>query len=46
MYTWLGIAALLLIVVLWNNFRMNKERRKRGQKNFRQGYYQRKKKNK
>jgi len=40
---WIGIAFLLLIVVIWNNFRMNKERRKRNQRNFRKSYHERRK---
>ena len=43
MYTWIGIVFLLLVVVLWNNFRMNKERRKRNQQSFQKRYRERKK---
>ncbi|HPF12196.1 MAG TPA: hypothetical protein PKW08_12145 [Flavobacteriaceae bacterium] len=46
MYQWLGIAILLLIVVIWNNYRVHRSRRKRNQKNFRKSYYDRKKNNK
>lgn len=42
MYVWLGIACILLGVVLWNNFRIQKERRNRNQKSFRKGYQKRK----
>ncbi len=42
MLVWIGIAFILLIVVVWNNFRVNKSRRKRNQKNFRKGYYHKK----
>lgn len=42
MYTWLGIVFLLLLVVIWNNFRMNKERRKRNQQSFQKRYRERK----
>ncbi len=45
MYVWIGIVFILLAVVLWNNFRMSKERRKRNQKNFRKGFQQRKNNN-
>lgn len=35
MLTWTLIAFLLLVVVVWNNFRVQKARRQRGQRNFR-----------
>ena len=35
MLTWTFIAFLLLVVVVWNNFRVQKARRQRGQRNFR-----------
>jgi len=35
MLTWTLIAFLLLAVVVWNNFRVQKARRHRGQRNFR-----------
>ena len=35
MFTWTLIAFLLLVVVVWNNFRVQKARRQRGQRNFR-----------
>ena len=35
MITWTLIAFLLLVVVVWNNFRVQKARRHRGQRNFR-----------
>ena len=34
MLTWTLIAFLLLVVVVWNNFRVQKARRQRGQRNF------------
>jgi hypothetical protein len=43
MYTWIGIAFILLIVVIWNNFRVNKARRKRNQQSFRKRFRERKK---
>jgi hypothetical protein len=45
MYTWIGIVFIMLVVVIWNNLRMSKERRKRNQKNFRKGFKDRKKNN-
>lgn len=45
MYTWIGIVFLLLLVVIWNNLRMSKERRKRNQKSFRKNLKDRKKSN-
>lgn len=45
MYTWLGIAFLLLIVVIWNNFRTQKQRRHRNQKSFRKGFHKKKNNN-
>ncbi len=40
MLTWTLIAFLLLAVVVWNNFRVQKARRKRSQRNFRSGLRQ------
>mgnify|MGYP003323882594 CR=1 len=40
MLTWTFIAFLLLAVVVWNNFRVQKSRRKRSQRNFRNGVRQ------
>lgn len=38
MLTWTLIAFLLLVVVVWNNFRVQKARRQRGQRNFRTSF--------
>ena len=40
MLTWTLTAFLLLAVVVWNNFRVQKARRKRSQRNFRNGVRQ------
>lgn len=40
MLPWTLIAFLLLVVVVWNNFRVQKTRRKRNQRNFRHGLRQ------
>lgn len=40
MLSWTLIAFLLLVVVVWNNFRVQKTRRKRNQRNFRHGLRQ------
>ncbi len=45
MFIWIGIVFILLVVVIWNNLRMSKERRKRNQKSFRKGLKDRKKRN-
>jgi len=43
MITWIVIAFVLLILVVWNNRRVSKSNRKRGQRNFRRNYQERKK---
>jgi hypothetical protein len=40
MLPWTLIAFLLLVVVVWNNFRVQKTRRQRSQRNFRNGLRQ------
>jgi len=40
MLTWTLIAFLLLALVVWNNFRLQKARRKRSERNFRFGLRQ------
>lgn len=42
MFTWIGIVFILLMVVIWNNFRVNKARRKRNQQSFRKRYKEKK----
>lgn len=46
MIVWVGIAFIMLIVVMWNNHRVSKSRRDRGKRNFRQSYYEKRKKEK
>jgi len=43
MIIWVGIAFILLFVVLWNNYRVSKSRRARGQRSFRKSYYEKRK---
>ncbi len=38
MLTWTLIAFVLLVVVVWNSFRVQKARRKRSQRNFRASF--------
>jgi hypothetical protein len=43
MYTWIGIAIVLFLVVIWNSWRITKGRRNRRHKNFRKNYFDKKK---
>lgn len=43
MIIWIIIAGLLLVIVIWNNQRVNKDRRKRGRRNFRKKYMEKRK---
>lgn len=42
MTTWIGIAFVLLVLVVWNNRRVSQNNRKRGQRNFKRSYRERK----